>query len=275
MTMPIPHPEHFDLYDQTLSMAAAGLGLDARVEIVQLLVDLGIDLIEIPAADEQLWAAVSDAPGIPQRTLVAAIDIDDSAAAAQVQIPARCEQICLSLAPAIAPDAATPLIRRFVDAGLHVIVDLADFFIGLREDQAAQRARLNLAAEAGAPTVVLCDSAGGELPAHIEDAVQFASHTGVNLGVAFNNDADCAVANTLLAADTGATLVKGCLTGIGPRAGRANLASIIANLQLNYGWPALPPDRIGELGRVSKRVADLMGESINPRQPFVGSEVQA
>ncbi|GEM_PF-2151758 len=271
MTMPVPHPEHFYLYDQTLSLVGDDLDLERRLQIAQVLGDLGVDLIEAPAGDSEFWTAAQSLPNLHRRSLVAAIAVHPDDAELQQRVPDGCEQICLTLPANLAATDFGPLLTPLVSAGLRVTVDLADYFDGLRADRAVQRERLNRAAEAGATTVVLCDSKGGTLPAQVEDAVLFASHTGVNLGVQFSNDAGCAVANTLIAADTGATLVKGSLVGVGQRAGAANLATVIANLQLKYGWPALPPDRIGDLTHATHRIADLLGERLDPRQPFVGT----
>ena len=43
------------------------------------------------------------------------------------------------------------------------------------------------------------------------------------------------MANALAAVEAGATHVQGCMNGYGERCGNANLASIIANLELKLG----------------------------------------
>ena len=50
-----------------------------------------------------------------------------------------------------------------------------------------------------------------------------------------------AVANALAAVEAGATHVQGCMNGYGERCGNANLASIIANLELKLGHTTIGP----------------------------------
>ncbi len=55
------------------------------------------------------------------------------------------------------------------------------------------------------------------------------------LGIHAHNDSDVAVANSIAAVEQGVTHVQGVLNGYGERCGNANLASIIANLELKLG----------------------------------------
>ena len=64
---------------------------------------------------------------------------------------------------------------------------------------------------------------------------------GVALGIHTHDDSGCAVANTLVAVEAGATQVQGTINGIGERTGNANLVTIIADLQLKLGIEVLEP----------------------------------
>ena len=97
------------------------------------------------------------------------------------------------------------------------------------------------AAEAGAEVVVLCDTNGGMLPSWMGDIVSAAAQIGVDLGIHCHNDTGCAVANTLAAVEAGVMHVQGTMNGHGERTGNANLITVVANLQLKYGWPLVPP----------------------------------
>ena len=45
------------------------------------------------------------------------------------------------------------------------------------------------------------------------------------------------MANTLAAVDAGAMHVQGTINGYGERTGNADLVTVVANLELKYGWP--------------------------------------
>src|SRR5699024_5680541 len=95
------------------------------------------------------------------------------------------------------------------------------------------------AAEAGAEVVILCDTNGGMLPSRMGDIVSAASAIGVDLGIHCHNDTGCAVANSMAALEAGAMHVQGTINGYGERTGNADLTTVVANLQLKYGWDVL------------------------------------
>jgi 2-isopropylmalate synthase len=85
---------------------------------------------------------------------------------------------------------------------------------------------------------------GGEI-------VTAAGEIGVDLGIHAHNDTGCAVANTLAAVDAGAMHVQGTVNGYGERTGNAELVSVVANLELKYGWPLLPAGSLREATRLA------------------------
>src|SRR6185312_8655465 len=108
---------------------------------------------------------------------------------------------------------------------------------------------LRVAAEAGAETVVPCDTNGASLPDQIAetiaDVVAHLADTGVQVGN--HNDLECGVANSLAAVRAGATHVQGTMNGYGERCGNANLCSIVPNLQLKLGYACLSSYRVAAL----------------------------
>ena len=81
---------------------------------------------------------------------------------------------------------------------------------------------------------MLCDTNGGSLPPQIASRWPSSrSVPRVPLGIHTHDDSGCAVANTLVAVEGGATQVQGTINGIGERTGNANLVTIIADLQLS------------------------------------------
>ena len=101
---------------------------------------------------------------------------------------------------------------------------------------------LRAAADAGAETLVLCDTNGSSLPPQIAEATRAAvAEFGdrCRIGIHPHNDAGCGVANALVAVEAGALQVQGTTNGVGERTGNANLTTIIANLALKMGHEVL------------------------------------
>ena len=59
------------------------------------------------------------------------------------------------------------------------------------------------------------------------------------------------------------------MNGYGERTGNAELLSIVANLELKYGWPLLPAGSLREATRVAA-IAEVTNVPPAPRQPYVG-----
>ena len=117
---------------------------------------------------------------------------------------------------------------------------------------------------------MLCDTNGGMLPPWIGEIVTAASEIGVPLGVHTHNDTGCAVANTLAAVDAGVMHVQGTVNGYGERTGNAELLSVVANLELKYGWPLLPAGSLREATRLAHAIAEVTNVPPSARQPYVG-----
>jgi len=78
------------------------------------------------------------------------------------------------------------------------------------------------------------------------------------------------VANTLAAVDAGATHVQGTVNGYGERTGNAELISVVANLELKYGWSLLPEGSLREATRLAHAIAEVTNVPSSARQPYVG-----
>jgi 2-isopropylmalate synthase len=158
-------------------------------------------------------------------------------------------------------------------AGKRVIYDAEHFFDGWRADPAYAIACIEAASEAGAETVVLCDTNGSSLPSQVASATSAAlaalgGHS--RLGIHCHNDAECGVANTLVAVEAGARHVQGTANGIGERTGNANLISIIANLQLKMGFACLSDEQLALLTPTAHFVDELLNVTSNANQAYVG-----
>ena len=114
-------------------------------------------------------------------------------------------------------------VAFLVEAGKRVVYDAEHFFDGYRDDPGYALDCLRAAAGAGAETVALCDTNGSSLPPEVVEAtaaVLGAVGDRVRVAIHCHNDAECGVANTLVAVDAGVTHVQGTANGYGERCTR-------------------------------------------------------
>ncbi|HYI60533.1 MAG TPA: citramalate synthase [Acidimicrobiales bacterium] len=168
---------------------------------------------------------------------------------------------------------------RFLRAeGLRVFFDAEHFFDGYRVDPEFALRVLEAAAREGAECLVLCDTNGGSLPHEVQAATAaVVAHLGsdVQVGIHTQNDAGCAVANSVAGVLGGATQLQGTVNGYGERTGNANLMTCIPDLELKLGIRCLPAGRMERLTAVSRHVAELVNLPPHPADPYVGSSAFA
>lgn len=154
--------------------------------------------------------------------------------------------------------------------GRRVFYDAEHFFDGYKTNPDYALDTIRKAVESGAERVILCDTNGGTLPWEIRqicDIVQ--RECAIPLGIHAHNDCEMAVANSLVAIESGFLQVQGTINGIGERCGNANLCSIIPNLELKMNRRALT-DRLSHLKDVSGFVTEIANLMPNKHQPYVG-----
>lgn len=159
------------------------------------------------------------------------------------------------------------------DNGRQVIYDAEHFFTGYQENSDYAIKTLEAAVEGGAKVLSLCETKGGCMLKDCETAVAaVCKHFGdrVKVGIHTHNDCGLAVANSLVAVESGARHVQGTFLGFGERTGNANLSSIIPCLQLKMGYKCLEDEKLQELTPIAKRVAEITNVSLNTQLPFVG-----
>lgn len=162
-------------------------------------------------------------------------------------------------------------VRYLAGHGREVVYDAEHFFDGYRLDPEYALATIAAAAEAGAETVVLCDTNGGSRPEQVAKIVRAARETvDVRLGVHTHNDGALAVANAMAAVEAGVTHVQGTINGYGERCGNMDLIPLIANLQLKLGYTCLSDTQLQRLTDVSERVAEIADQEPDPSAPYVG-----
>jgi 2-isopropylmalate synthase len=291
------------IYDTTLrdGMQQEGLSVsvDEKVRIALKLDELGLHFIEggFPAANpkeaaffeamthETLRHAALVAFGMTRRKGVAAADdqglaVLAAAAAPVVTIVGKTWGLHLRTVLHVGRDENLRMIDEsiafLVAQGKRVIYDAEHFFDAWADDSDYALKTLRVAGEAGAELVCLCDTNGAALPRAIERVVaavvaQLAVPPGgTPVGVHCHNDADCAVANSLVAVAAGAVHVQGTMNGYGERCGNANLTSIIPGLKLKMGLPVISDEQLERLTETAHFVAEITNVTPWSHQPYVG-----
>lgn len=155
---------------------------------------------------------------------------------------------------------------------LTVFFDAEHFFDGFKANQAYALETLRAAAGAGADCLVLCDTNGGTLPSVIRETItDVRQGFNVPLGIHAHNDAELAVANSLVAVQSGVTQIQGTINGYGERCGNANLCSIIPTLKLKMGIDCFSQERLARLTEVSHFVNEIANLSPDTHLPYVGA----
>lgn len=158
-----------------------------------------------------------------------------------------------------------------------VFFDAEHFFDGYKRNPEYALSALKTALDAGADSLVLCDTNGGTLPWEVETIIN-----EVNLkldhpplGIHTHNDGELGVANSLYAVRLGVGQVQGTMNGYGERCGNANLCSIIPNLKLKLGINCIDNDEVKKLYEVSHFIHELTNLPPIKKLPFVGESAFA
>jgi 2-isopropylmalate synthase len=293
--------KHIELYDTTLrdGMQGEGMSLSAqeKLRVAHRLDELGIDLIEagFPSSNpkelelfellgtERFEHASIAAFGMTRRRGSRAEDDPGLRVLADCFAPV-CTLVgktwSLHLEKVVKVDRAENLamigesIAFLVTAGKRALYDAEHFFDGFADDREYALACVRAAADAGAETVICCDTNGGTLPDRIaavmSEVVSELAPTGVRIGIHCHDDAGCGVAATLAGVGQGATHVQGTINGYGERCGNANLVPVIANLQLKLGYDCITEAQLASLTAAAHYLDELLNFTPNPDQPYVG-----
>jgi 2-isopropylmalate synthase len=163
-------------------------------------------------------------------------------------------------------------IKYLKSKGLTVFFDAEHFFDGFKANPEYSLKVVEVAAQAGADVVVLCDTNGGAMPPEVTNAVSAVKkQTRVPLGIHAHNDGELAVANSLAAVSAGVTQVQGTINGYGERCGNANLCSIIPALKLKMGIDCISDEQLAKLTEVAHYVSEAANLAPNPFSPYVGA----
>ncbi len=158
-----------------------------------------------------------------------------------------------------------------------VFFDAEHFFDGYDANPEYALKVVEAALEGGAEYVILCDTNGGRLVCEVAAGVAAVKthFPDAGVGIHCHNDSGLAAANSLEALQQGATLVQGCLNGLGERTGNADLCTIIPILELKMGVTAIGRKNLAKLTGASRFCYELANMSRRDFQPFVGASAFA
>ncbi|UCH11746.1 MAG: citramalate synthase [Fidelibacterota bacterium] len=292
-----------ELFDTTLRDGTQSEGINLSVSdklrIAQVLDDFGIDVVEggWPGSnprDEEFFAAARDlslrhavicAFGSTARQLAAVSTDANLNALLEAETPVvsmvgKTWRLHSRTGLKIEDGENEALIHESVafirDHGRRVIFDAEHFFDGYKDDPEFALTMIKAAEQAGADTIVLCDTNGGSLPADMKAIVgEVRKHVQVTLGIHAHNDGDLAVANTITAVEQGARHIQGTINGVGERCGNANLCSLLPNLLLKQQRSTRGVVDLQRLTELSRTVAEIMNLSPPHHAPFVGQSAFA
>ncbi len=291
------------VYDTTLRDGAQGSGVSFSVSdkllIARALDRIGVDYVEggFPGSnpkDEEFFAALATTP--LKRSKLAAFGATRRAGgtcegdpnlaalarsgAATWTLVGKSDTWQVRTVLQTSNDENLAMIRESVAYGVgqghELIFDAEHFFDGFARDPLYALEVCATAAASGARWVVLCDTNGGSLPAHVRRGVEAVmekiarSGSRARVGIHTHNDCELAVANSLEGIAAGADMVQGTINGYGERCGNANLISVVANLVLKQGLDAMPAGSVSRFTDLARTVAEIANLALPTQQPFVG-----
>lgn len=291
------------IFDSTLRDGAQGEGISFSIEdklaIVSALDELGIDYIEAGnpfsnPKDIEFFQHFSKVPlknsklvafGSTRRKDCKAEDDKNLSALLSANTPAvaifgKCWY--LHVTKILGTDGNTNFnmiydtVSYLKSKGKIVFFDAEHFFDGYKDNREYAMAALKAANDAGADSLVLCDTNGGAFPDEISSIVADVVKTfGDKVGIHAHNDKGMAVANSCMAVMSGANHVQGTYLGYGERCGNANLSTIIPNLHTARGFNCIPSENIKKITPIARKIAEISNISIKSNEPYVGSSAFA
>lgn len=162
-------------------------------------------------------------------------------------------------------------VKFLSSSGREVIFDAEHFFDGCKADAEYALETVEAAVRGGASFIVLCDTRGSALPLEVKEIFEATvARIDAPLGIHTHDDAGMAVANSIIAVQSGAVHVQGTFNGYGERCGNANLCAIIPNLKLKLAIDCISDENLSKLTGVSRLISELANMPHDERQPYVG-----
>ena len=163
-------------------------------------------------------------------------------------------------------------ISYLVSKGIKVFFDAEHYFDGYKNNKEYALETLKTALDAGADTLVLCETRGGVLPLEVYNIVLETKKLfpTARLAIHAHDDSGCAVASSIMAVQAGCEQVQGTLIGFGERCGNANLSTIIADIELKLGYRCISSS-LSILFEKCMTLSSICNINIPSGMPYIGS----
>ena len=266
--------------------------LDAKIELIHLMDELGIDTADVglpgagPNAREHIlrlsreMQGLSITPNVACRTVVSDIEpvvdmVQELGSPIEV-----CAFIGSSPIRAYAENWDLDRMEQHVrDAvGFASKNDLPVMFVTedtVRSTPETLSRLFTAALEEGAQRLCLCDTVGSATPAEVRNLVRWTreflvEHGKEEVGIDWHGHRDrgLGLINTLAAISGGATRAHGAAMGIGERAGNTEMDLLLVNLKI-AGWIERDLSRLGEYVRAA---AKAVGRELRHEYPVFGTD---
>lgn len=291
------------IFDSTLRDGAQGQGisfsLEDKIKIVKILDDLGVDYIEAgnPGSnpkDMEFFKRIKEiklnkakvaAFGSTRRPNIKVEDdinlkslLEAETDVAVVFGKSWDFQVTDILKTTLTEnlDMISDTVKFLVNKNKEVIFDAEHFFDGYKENQEYAISTIKYAKQSGANVIVLCDTNGGTLSSEIiEITTKVVKEVGGNIGIHCHDDMGMAIANSIVAVQSGANHIQGTFIGVGERCGNANLSTIIPTLKLKLGYEIIDDNNLSKLTAVARFIAEVSNITLKDEAPYVGSSAFA
>ncbi len=291
--------KRIDIFDTTLRDGTQGTGINFtlkdKLDITVQLDSIGVDYIEggFPLASKREAAYFKDVRGLNLSHAKVVAFGSTRKAGVRVEEDKYIDAILRAETPAVVVVGkawtrhVTEVLKTNLEENLamifqsieylkshgrEVIFDPEHFFDGYKDDPEYALKVLKTGTEAGVDVLALCDTNGGTLPSEIVQILTaLPQKTLAPLGIHCHNDTGNAVANSLLAVESGAVHVQGTINGWGERCGNANLCVIVPNLSLKMGYETSLDGNLRQLTELSRFVSEKANIIPDKRQPYVGT----
>ena len=293
-----PRPAAVQFVDETLrdglqSPSACDPNIDAKLRLLHLMADLGIDAVDLglPGASQRQRSDVKRMaeeirdqslglfPSCAARTVMADIEpICDVADEVGIPIEASCFIGSSSIRQYAENWDLDTMLQRSEQAvtfavgrGLPVMYVTEDT---TRAKPETIRRLYTTAIEAGAYRICVCDTVGHVTPDGVHALIGFVKQvvadTGEDVGIDWHGHRDrgLGVSNTLAALEAGASRAHGTALGIGERSGNAAMDQLLVNCRL-LGWI---DNDLSKLREYCELASEAIGLPIPTNYPVIGND---
>lgn len=165
-------------------------------------------------------------------------------------------------------------IKFLKSAKKEIIYDAEHFFDGYKNNREYAIETLKIAQEAGADSIVLCDTNGGLMPFELENILSdVKNNIKIDLGIHSHNDSGMADAISIMSVKLGLNVVQGTINGYGERCGNSDLITTVANIMLKLQKKT--NIELNKLKNLSYYVSEIANIIPLNNHPYVGSSAFA